>query len=183
MTSEEIVVRRASEEDREAAARIFSESFTGSYRYWSLRLLDVLNVIVAVLRGEVVGAAELYTTYAEGYGRVGVIAFIAVDPRHRGKGIGKKLVEAAERIFRDQGCRYAAASTRATNKASLRLFTKLGYTAYYRGEEEFERLEGPLYAYEDNVILLKKLHAQDGDPWEEGPAGGLGKDFSKRSGV
>uniref|UniRef100_A0A7C3SMF3 GNAT family N-acetyltransferase n=1 Tax=Thermofilum pendens TaxID=2269 RepID=A0A7C3SMF3_THEPE len=168
MTGKEIIVRRASREDRGAAARIFSESFTGSYRYWSLRLLDMLDLIVAVLGGEVVGAAELYTTYAEGYGRVGVIAFIAVDPRHRGKGVGRKLVEAAESIFEKQGCSHVAASTRATNKASLRLFTRLGYTAYHRGEREFERLEGPLYAYEDDVILLKKLPIRQG--LEEGQA-------------
>uniref|UniRef100_A0A7C4BAA1 GNAT family N-acetyltransferase n=1 Tax=Thermofilum pendens TaxID=2269 RepID=A0A7C4BAA1_THEPE len=152
-----IIVRRASGRDREDAARIFSESFTGSYRYWSLRLLDVLDLIVAVLGDEVVGAAELYVTRVEGYGKVGVVAFIAVDPRHRGKGIGRKLVEAAESIFKEQGCSYVAASTRATNTASLRLFTGLGYTVHYRGERVFDELEGPLYAYEDDVILLKNL--------------------------
>ncbi|MCC6058841.1 MAG: GNAT family N-acetyltransferase [Thermofilum sp.] len=162
MTGASVVVRRASGRDREAAARIFSESFTGSYRYWSLRLLNVLDLLVAVLGGEVVGAAELYTTRAEGYGKVGVIAFIAVDPRHRGRGIGRRLVEAAEEMFREQGCDYVAASTQATNTASLRLFTGLGYTAYYRGERVFDELEGPLYAYEDDVILLKSLSAGRG---------------------
>ncbi|MCC6050284.1 MAG: GNAT family N-acetyltransferase, partial [Thermofilum sp.] len=113
--------------------------------------------IVAEVDGEVVGAAELYVTSCEGYGRVGVVAFIAVVPAWRGRGIGRRLVEEAERLFRQRGCRFAAASTRSSNRASIALFTSLGYSVHERGSRVFEELEDALYAYEDDVIFLKRL--------------------------
>jgi ribosomal protein S18 acetylase RimI-like enzyme len=144
-------------EDRESVVRIFGESFTGSYQYWSIRLLDRLETIVAEVDGEVVGAAELYVTSCEGCGKVGVVAFVAVAPAWRGRGIGKRLVEEAERLFRQRGCRFAAASTRSSNKASIALFTSLGYSVHERGDGVFEVLEDALYAYEDDVIFFKRL--------------------------
>ena len=152
-----LVVRRMRPGDREKVAGIFEESFTGSYQYWSIRLLDRLETIVAEVDGEVVGAAELYVTSCEGYGRVGVVAFIAVAPAWRGRGIGRRLVEEAERLFRQRGCRFAAASTRSSNRASIALFTSLGYSVHERGSRVFEELEDALYAYEDDVIFLKRL--------------------------
>lgn len=150
-------VRRAKSSDLPRAAEILEESFTGSYRYWSLRLLNVLEVIVAVYEGEVVGVAELYITRAEGYGKLGVISFIAVDERYRRRGIGRELVLYAEQWFRSKKCQYGAASTRSTNTASIRLFSSLGYELHERGDPVFEKLEPPLYAYEDDLIMLKKI--------------------------
>lgn len=152
-----VLVRRMEPKDRRAVAKIFEESFTGSYRYWSLRLLDYLETIVAEEDGEIVGAEELYVTSCEGYGKLGVVAFVAVAPAWRGRGIGRRLVEEAEKVFRQRGCRFAAASTRAENKASIALFTSLGYSVHKRGDEVFEELESALYAYEDDIIFLKRL--------------------------
>lgn len=152
-----VVVRRMKPGDRESVAKIFEESFTGSYLYWSIRLIDRLETSVAEVSGKVIGAAELYVTSCEGYGRVGVVAFVAVAPAWRGKGIGRRLVEEAEKVFRQRGCRFAAASTRSSNKASIALFTSLGYSAHERGDRVFEELEDALYAYEDDIIFLKRL--------------------------
>ena len=153
-----VVVRRATERDLGSAARIFEESFTGSYRYWSTRLLGVLEVIVAEVGGRVVGAAELYVTEVGELGRVGVIAFIAVDRAYRRRGVGRALVLFAEDLFRSRGCRYSAASTRSSNAASIGLFTSLGYSLHRRGAL-FQLLEAPLYAYEDDVVMVKRLQA------------------------
>ena len=75
----------------------------------------------------------------------------------RGRGIGSLLVKEAERLFRSWGCRYSTASTQSSNKASLALFKKLGYRVYRRNTREFRILADTLYAYEDDVIFLKKL--------------------------
>ena len=138
------MVREAREEDKQHAARIFAESFTGSWRYWSLRLLDVLKLLVAEVGGKVVGAAELYTTEVKEYGKVGVVSFIAVEKGFRGRGVGRKLLEAAERFFAEEGCAYAAASTRSDNEASLALFRSLGYELHWRSSKVFEKLEAPV---------------------------------------
>lgn len=155
--SPRITVRIATREDLSHAARIFEESFTGSYRYWSLRLLKVLEVLIAEMEGKVVGAAELYATEVEGFGKVGVISFIAVDKAYRRKGVGRELVRRAESLFRSKGCRYSAASTRSGNTASIGLFKSLGYSLHERGDPTFEALEAPLYAYEDDIIMVKRL--------------------------
>lgn len=153
----EVVVRFANQRDLTDVAEIFESSFSGSYRYWSLRLLRVLDVLVATLNDRVVGAAEIYTTGARGYGKIGVIGFIAVKKEYRRKGVGRQLVLEAEKVFRAMGCKFSAASTRGENVASIRLFTSLGYAVYKRGSKVFEELESPLYAYEDDVIMLKAL--------------------------
>ncbi|MCC6004078.1 MAG: GNAT family N-acetyltransferase [Thermofilum sp.] len=150
-------VRFATRRDLEEARQILRRSFTGSYRFWSELLLGRLDTLVAVADGKVVGVAEIYTTISRKRGKIGVISFIAVDPEHRGRGVGKRLVLEAERVFREQGCGFSAASTRHDNKASIGMFTKMGYSVHRRGERVFEELEGPLYAYEDDVILVKRL--------------------------
>lgn len=152
-----VVVRWAKDSDLPRAAEILEKSFTGSYRYWSLRLLNVLDVLVAEADGDVAGVAEVYVTRAKGYGRLGVIGFVAVDPAYRRRGIGRRLIQAAEEYFVEQGCKYSAASTRRDNAASINLFSSLGYRVYERGSGVFEELEAPLYAYEDDIIFLKSL--------------------------
>lgn len=153
----DIRVRDAGRRDLEHVAKVFEKSFDGSYRYWSLRLLNVLEVLVAEVDGVIVGGLEHYVTVVEGYGRVGVIGFIAVEPSYRKKGVGSRLVQTAESRFLQRKCRYSAASTKKGNTASINLFTKLGYAIHERGSEVFEDFEEPLYAYEDDVILIKRL--------------------------
>ena len=153
----EVKVREARKNEMEEVIRIFEESFTGSYRYWAIRDLPYTYVLAAEVDGEIVGAAELYCKRNREYGRVGVIYFLAVRRSCRGRGIGSLLVKEAERLFRSWGCRYSTASTQSSNKASLALFKKLGYRVYRRNTREFRILADTLYAYEDDVIFLKKL--------------------------
>ncbi|ABL78980.1 GNAT family N-acetyltransferase [Thermofilum pendens] len=143
--------------DLPAAMEVLEEAFEGAERYWSTRLLGYLETLVAEIDGRVVGVAEIYETEARGYGRLGVVSYLAVKREFRRMGVGRSLVEAAEKIFRERGCAYVAASTRKSNKASQALFRKLGYELYERGSRVFEDLEGPLYAYRDDVVMLKKL--------------------------
>ena len=153
----EVKVREARKGEMKEVIRIFEESFTGSYRYWAVRDLPYTYVLVAEIGGEVVGAAELYCKRTHEYGRVGVIYFLAVRRSYRGRGVGSLLVKEAEKLFRSWGCRYSAASTQSSNRASLTLFKKLGYRVYRKNTREFGTLVSALYAYEDDVIFLKEL--------------------------
>lgn len=155
----QVRVRLAKPSDRPQVVRVLRRSFTGSYRYWALRDLDETTVLLAEAGGRVIGVAELYTGEAEGYGKVGVIYFIAVDSEYRGRGVGKRLVLEAERLFRSMGCAYSAASTMSSNRASQGLFRSLGYTICRRGDKAYWDLVGVLWAYEDDVVMFKKLRA------------------------
>src|SRR6185369_6626524 len=52
---------------------------------------------------------------------------IAVEPQSRGHGVGRKLLEGAERVVLRRGGRLLALATATANVAALDLFLKCGY--------------------------------------------------------
>jgi ribosomal protein S18 acetylase RimI-like enzyme len=87
-------------------------------------------VLVADDNGDVVGYA-----YAaiEGYdymalrGPAGVLHDIIVDPEHRGRGIGRLLLDAALGFFRSRGVPRVVLSTAEQNETAQRLFASMGF--------------------------------------------------------
>ncbi len=153
----QVRVRPATLNDRSTVIKILRESFTGSYRYWAIRGMDETLVLVAEVNGRIAGVAEVYTTRVGGYGKVGVVYFLAVRKEYRGMGIGKKLVLEAEELFRREKCTYSAASTVESNRASQGLFRSLGYSLFRKGSRVYWDLVEALSAYEDDVVMVKKL--------------------------
>ena len=94
--------------------------------------LDVPDVVilVAVRDGEVLGYA-----YAgiEGFdymslrGPAGVLHDIVVDPAHRGRGIGRMLLDATLAALAARGAPQAVLSTAERNEAAQRLFARAGF--------------------------------------------------------
>ncbi|KAG2545666.1 probable N-acetyltransferase HLS1-like [Panicum virgatum] len=65
------------------------------------------------------------------YTKVGYVLGLRVSPRHRRKGVGKKLVDRMEEWFRQTGAEYAYMATEQDNEASVRLFTgRCGYAKF-----------------------------------------------------
>jgi ribosomal protein S18 acetylase RimI-like enzyme len=60
-------------------------------------------------------------------GRKGWINRLAVDPAHRGRGYGTKLIQAAEETLRAQDIHVIAVLIKRDNQTSLALFQKAGY--------------------------------------------------------
>jgi ribosomal protein S18 acetylase RimI-like enzyme len=87
-------------------------------------------VLVADDRGDVIGYA-----YAaiEGYdymalrGPAGVLHDIIVDPEHRGRGVGRLLLDATLEFFRSRGVPRVVLSTAEQNEAAQRLFARMGF--------------------------------------------------------
>jgi ribosomal protein S18 acetylase RimI-like enzyme len=52
---------------------------------------------------------------------------LAVDPSYRRRGLGARLVEAAEEVLREQDIHVIAALVESDNPVSLALFQKAGY--------------------------------------------------------
>jgi len=63
-------------------------------------------------------------------GRKGWINRLAVHPRHRSRGLGRRLVEAVEGRLREQGIEIVAALVEDWNETSLAVFEKLGYVRH-----------------------------------------------------
>lgn len=74
----------------------------------------------------------------------------AVDPKHRGQGIGLALMRAAEEDATKRGCLFMRLEVRATNKTAIRLYEKQGYRQfglyedYYSDHGDALRMEKPL---------------------------------------
>jgi ribosomal protein S18 acetylase RimI-like enzyme len=87
-------------------------------------------ILVAEVNGEVVGY-----TYAgvEGWdymslrGPAGVLYDIVVDPAHRGKGIGRMLLDATLDTLERDGARQVVLSTAQQNEPAQRLFAGAGF--------------------------------------------------------
>ena len=94
--------------------------------------LDDPNVLLLVAEhdGRVVG----YTFAAmEGYdykslrGPAGLLHDILVDPDHRGRGVGRRLLDQTLSMLRSRGARQIVLSTAERNESAQRLFMRMGF--------------------------------------------------------
>jgi ribosomal protein S18 acetylase RimI-like enzyme len=87
-------------------------------------------VLVADDNGDVVGYAF---AAVEGYdymalrGPAGVLHDVIVDPEHRGRGVGRLLINATLAFFRSRGVPRVVLSTAEQNEAAQRLFASMGF--------------------------------------------------------
>jgi ribosomal protein S18 acetylase RimI-like enzyme len=90
---------------------------------------DVL-VLVAEHEGRVIG----YTFAAmEGYdykslrGPAGLLHDLLVDPDHRGRGVGRRLLDETLSMLQAKGARQVVLSTAERNESAQRLFMRMGF--------------------------------------------------------
>jgi aminoglycoside 6'-N-acetyltransferase I len=60
-------------------------------------------------------------------GRMGYIEALYVTPEHRGRGVGRALVEAAERWAEACGCEIMGSDAEIGNDAGVRIHRAMGY--------------------------------------------------------
>lgn len=105
------------------------------------------RVLVAVRKREVLGNLVLLL---RANSRMARIYSVVVSPQARGLGIGKWLVEAAEREARREGCETVTLEVRADNGAARALYAGRGYVearclpGYYDDGADGLRLERTL---------------------------------------
>jgi ribosomal protein S18 acetylase RimI-like enzyme len=79
--------------------------------------------LVGVLGGHVVA------TCMAGYeGHRGWINYLAVSPHHRRQGIGRRIMEEAEKRLGAAGCPKINLQVRETNRAVIQFYERIGYT-------------------------------------------------------
>jgi ribosomal protein S18 acetylase RimI-like enzyme len=87
-------------------------------------------VLVAEEKGRVIGytyAAVEGRDYMSLRGPAGVLYDIIVDPEHRGRGIGRRLLEAALAFLKARGAPQVVLSTADRNERAQRLFAGMGF--------------------------------------------------------
>ena len=107
-----------------------------AFAQWAASLKPVLErfaiVILAEASGEPAGFLAARVRRAPpwfGGDAVGFVSEVWVEPAHRGRGVGERLVRAAEEWFRAQGIERAELQVMMDNEAARALYAKLGWRA------------------------------------------------------
>jgi len=80
----------------------------------------------------VIGAVVVGTAMAGYDGHRGWLYSVAVDPTHRGKGVGTDLVQHAERVLASLGCMKINLQIADGNEGVLSFYESLGYSVERR---------------------------------------------------
>lgn len=143
---EQVQIRRARPEDAKAIAEL-ARAFQGVSIDWLIEqkfgliegtnwferksraleaevLAEPESALVAEVDGRIVG---FVTTRYDSRLRVGHIPNLAVAEDFQGKGIGKKLMQAAYELLRDKGAKWLAIETLTVNERGQRFYPKLGF--------------------------------------------------------
>lgn len=146
-----VILRGIREWDLEDIQRIERGSYPTPWSMNFFRLMANMNpelFIVATLDGELVGytVGELKVRRDI---RVGHVMNVAVDPRHRNRGIGTLLMDELEAKFRGLGATATYLEVRESNVIAQRLYSRRGYV--------FLRKAEGYYGDEDGLVMTKSL--------------------------
>ena len=97
--------------------------------------IEAAQLCVAVVDGDIAGIAAVTTDQEPEYAEVGwnidelaiVTHRLAVSPQYQGKGLAAALLQQAEIEATKRGIKFLRIDTNTANKATQRLFPKLGY--------------------------------------------------------
>ncbi len=100
-----------------------------------LRDIDLEQLWIADIDGQIAGVAALTTDQEPEYAQVGcdlgeqaiVVHRLAVDPAFRGAGVASALMQQAETLAAERGISVLRVDTNTKNEATQQLFPKLGY--------------------------------------------------------
>ena len=147
----EIFIRQARPEDRDAIAEINRRAWVGGItthelleqrhglidgRPWAEHIAGAVaahlgepdvTTFVAEQAGRVVGYAAAQIRREGRSSDVGVVSYNAVEPTHRGQGIGTALVEHVTEYLEEQGARVLAVWTLEADEPIRRIYERLGF--------------------------------------------------------
>jgi ribosomal-protein-alanine N-acetyltransferase len=146
-----VALRPAQEHDLDALVRLEQEAFASdqmerrAFRY-ALRS-PTISMLVAANESGLLGYIHVQRRRNS---RIAHLTSVAVSRDATGKGLGRRLLEAAERDAQNHGCDRMRLEVRADNKLARGLYEGLGYRLfttvadYYEDGEEALRFEKAL---------------------------------------
>lgn len=97
---------------------------------WNDPYKDILRKLKVDAHMFLVGesAGGIVATVMGGYeGHRGWINYLAVSPRHRGEGLGRRLIERLEALFEAKGCPKINLQVRESNREIIAFYEAMGY--------------------------------------------------------
>jgi GNAT superfamily N-acetyltransferase len=87
-----------------------------------------ISILVVEEEGRLIGFLIHQDTFSAWRGQNGLfVADFYIEPDHRGRGIGRKLIAEAARIGWDRGARFLRLDLEDGNEAARRLYARLGF--------------------------------------------------------
>lgn len=125
-------MRAASEADAASIAAITNaafaiETFLEGMRTDARRVADMMRqgvFLICADRGE----GMIASVYVETRGARGYFGMLAVDPLYQGKGVGARMVRAAEEYCRERGCGAVDITVLSLRPELLPFYHRLGYS-------------------------------------------------------
>jgi ribosomal protein S18 acetylase RimI-like enzyme len=107
----------------------------------ALRRVPGMLALLAFAEQEPVGVAVCFSGFSTFRARALLnVHDLAVLPDWRGRGIGRRLLRAAEGVARERGCCKVTLEVRGDNAAALALYARLGYGAGASGGSPVQHL-------------------------------------------
>ena len=132
---EKIEIRRADESDTNALASLVAERGFDYPTEISLvreRFSDLHRagdyILVAVYNSKIIGMALLHRTHFLHRPPDGRIVSLVISETYRSRGVGARLIGAAESVFRNWGCGRVEVTSGAVREAAHRFYVRAGYS-------------------------------------------------------
>ena len=122
-------IRPFDPKDEASVVRIWNEC--GLVVPWNDPFLDICRKLAVQPELFLVAADgdEVLATVMVGYdGHRGWINYLAVSPDHQGSGLGRRMMDEAERLLRAAGCPKINLQVRTSNAEVIEFYEKMGYT-------------------------------------------------------
>ncbi|MEZ5541812.1 MAG: GNAT family N-acetyltransferase/peptidase C39 family protein [Pseudomonadota bacterium] len=178
MTDDGITLREAKPDDLDALIALETAAFSTdrlsrrSFRHW-INNTDSRAFLVASADGALAG--YILVIYHAGT-RLARLYSIATDPRFRGRGIARRLIEAGEQAASDNERFIMRLEVGAENRNAIRLYESLGYTRfgvyhdYYDDHSDALRMQKRIHQYRVREQHMEMPWIRQSTPFTCGPA-------------
>ncbi len=139
MTVSDITIRTAAQDDAAAIIPLVNAAFVVEDFLEGTRT-DAERLAKSMATGEFLVAESaigklVAAVYVEVNGERGYFGMLAVDPAQQGRGLGRRMIDAAENYFRAAGCQWVDIKVLSLRQGLPEYYRKFGYVE--TGSEEF----------------------------------------------
>src|SRR4051794_38629379 len=130
------IIRRAAVDDAPRVAELNGTlGYAANHEMMTTRLARVIGtethaIFVAEVSGEIVGWIEGAEREIVAFGKFAEICGLVVADGHRGRGVGRRLVDAAEEWARARGHGEISVRSNVVRPESHAFYERVGYTRY-----------------------------------------------------
>ncbi len=126
-----ISIRSATDSDAQAIARLVNAAFLVERFFIERDRTDAAEISSLMKRGQFLLAEDgtnlIGTVYLELRGDRGYFGMLSIDPARQRTGIGRQLIDAVEKYFRDSGCKFCDLKIVNVRTELHSLYQGLGY--------------------------------------------------------